>query len=356
MRTFNTKESKSFVVAQIFWLVVFAAFYKLMFRCIGSFTYKESKTILCFLVFVLILGGVCLELKKRRNDFSIFANLAIPYGIYTSLSYFDIRRRTITIVLIVCLILTLLYSTFVLMQKVKNKRYIKKIFKRRIQWVVASTQSIFTIGFSIIIFSIAINLVLENTILQSTVTSTISEADNEEYSLKNNIDALTQLDDGVWKTLSLQDKLDLMQLVANIEQRYLGTYDLNVEASITKGCCGYYDDGKHKIVINLDHLKNDESWQVLDTLAHEAYHAYQHRLVDLYEKADTKQKQLIVFRSVKEYSIEFKHYNSGEDNFEEYYNQKCEEKARKYAEEAVADYHNKIMQYIEENGKEISGE
>lgn len=192
--------------------------------------------------------------------------------------------------------------------------------------------------------------------MQSTVTATISETDNEEYSLKNNIDTLTQLDDKVWKTLSLQDKLDLMQLVANIEQRYLGTYDLNVEASTMKGCYGYYDDEKHKIVINLQHLKNDESWQVLDTLAHEAYHAYQHGLVDPYEKADTKQKQLIVFRSVKEYSIEFKNYNSGEDNFEEYYNQKCEEKAREYAKEAVVDYHNKIMQYIEENGEEISDE
>lgn len=132
MRTINTKEIKSFVVAQIFWLVVFAGFYKLMFRCIGNFTYKESETILRFLVIVVILVGVSIELKKRRNDFSIFVNIVLPYGIYTSLSYFDIRRKTITIVLIVCLIFTLLYSTFVLMQKVKNKRRMKKVLRRKI--------------------------------------------------------------------------------------------------------------------------------------------------------------------------------------------------------------------------------
>ena len=74
---------------------------------------------------------------------------------------------------------------------------------------------------------------------------------------------------------------------------------------------GYYSDNTHEIVIDMDSLLNDLSWEVLDTVCHEAYHSYQHRIVDAFNNADGNSKNLKMFRKASSYASEFNNYISG---------------------------------------------
>lgn len=76
------------------------------------------------------------------------------------------------------------------------------------------------------------------------------------------------------------------------------------------------------------------------------YHAYQHRLVDLWNHADQGSKDLKIFRRVISYEEDFQNYvDSGED-FYSYYIQRCESDARDYADDAEWDYYRKIRDYL----------
>ena len=349
MRTTNTMGIWEFIFNHILYLFIAIIWYKHIFRCLDNFTYKESKMVLTLLIALSIIIGFYIELRKRRNDFSVFVNIMIPYGIYTVLTYFQIKKLTIAIVLCTCSVLSILYALFVLNKRVRHKKKIKKIIKRKIEWIIASTQAIFATGFAIILGIMLIPQITENSLMHAKVEATINEEVDNERSIANNIESLVLLKDDVWKTLSVQKKLDILQMVANIEQRYLGTNELNVESSeLEENVNAYYDDRTHKIVINLEHLLNDESWDVVKSVNHEAYHAYQHRLIEVYNEAKDENKKLRVFRNVGDYIKEFSDYNDGLRNFEGYYSQKCEEKARDYSESAVSDYYEKITKYIEE--------
>ena len=76
------------------------------------------------------------------------------------------------------------------------------------------------------------------------------------------------LQEDEWEKLSAQERLDVLQAVANIEQRYLGLpNELNVGvANLDTDILGYYTDTTHEIIVSAERLLNDSPWQVLDTL------------------------------------------------------------------------------------------
>ena len=96
------------------------------------------------------------------------------------------------------------------------------------------------------------------------------------------------LQEDEWEKLSAQERLDVLQAVANIEQRYLGLpNELNVGvANLDADILGYYTDKTHEIIVSADSLLYDSPWEVLDTICHEAYHSYQYRLVEALNGAD----------------------------------------------------------------------
>lgn len=104
------------------------------------------------------------------------------------------------------------------------------------------------------------------------------------------------------------------------------------------------------ITINIDHLEVDPAHDILDSLCHEARHAYQHRLCDVYDSVSEEQRELLVFYNVQMYKQEFSNYVNGKEDAFGYYYQWCESDARAYAREAVIDYYSKIETYLGKEG------
>ena len=96
----------------------------------------------------------------------------------------------------------------------------------------------------------------------------------------------------------------------------------------------------------MDHFDSDPADEILDSLCHEAYHAYQHCLCEAYDSVDAEFRDLRAFEGILEYKAEFADYTHGDDDFYAYYFQRCEADARSYAEDAVYDYYRKIGNYL----------
>ena len=353
MKKNNSQGGVEFVLEHVFWTFLTWIWYKnILFRCLDSCSFVESKLILFGTVTIACIVGIILEIKNNRNGESIFFNLVIGYGIYTVLTYFQIRKLLIIICLLIAAALSMTYTVLVMSRKINNRKYMGRIIRRRIIHVVSVTQRLMGMGLVLIMVISGINIFFGSTIMKSGVTPT-APANMNEQSLSNNIETVALLQEDTWKSMTIQERLDVLQTVANIEQRYLGLpNELNVgAANLNGGVLGYYSDKTHEIVIDMNSLLHDSSWEVLDTVCHEAYHSYQHRMVEVLNGADKSSRNLKMFRRANLYENEFDSYISGEDDFCSYYFQDCESDARDYAEEAVYDYYLQIDEYLVEKGE-----
>lgn len=348
MRKNNSMSVGGFIWEHIFWVLIAWIWYKnILFRCIGSHSLAESRWILWGIVAASCLVGIVFEMKNNRNGLSVFCNLMLGFGLYTVLAYIQIRKTLIIVTLSVVAVLSVAFATLVMIRKIKNKRKTRKIIH---WWIVRSfmgAKQLLAIGLAFIILISGAGTFFGSGIMNASEKPATQENINEQ-TIANNIETVLLLQDELWETLTVQQRLDVLQTIANIEQRYLGLpNELTVcAANLREGVLAYYTDNTNEIVISIDSLLNDASWALLDSVCHEAYHSYQHRLIDAYNGANDAAKSLRIFRKATSYADEFSDYISGEVDFCGYYFQDCESDARDYADDAVLDYYTRISEYL----------
>lgn len=212
----------------------------------------------------------------------------------------------------------------------------------------ARTVAILCLG---IVFTTGIPALFGLPLLQGSAKATAGNAATNEFTIKSEIETLLVFSDGTWEQLTNIEKLGILQTVTNIEAVYLGIpYELTVGAAALKdNVVGGYNDSSHSVLVDLDSLENDSAYDLLDTILHEARHAYQHSLISLYQIAAPEYKQLLVFKEVQQYNAEFSNYAHGtsDETFDDYYYQACEEDARTYADDRSWVYWYYIEDYLE---------
>ena len=170
-----------------------------------------------------------------------------------------------------------------------------------------------------------------------------------EVTLKDNLEIVKLLREEFWVDLSVQERIDVLQTIANIEASHLGLpHKLKViSVSIDEKTLGYYADQTHTIAINACVLQNSGTQEVLEVLVHEAYHAYEYRLAELYRAADDNLQDLRLLQRAKIYSEELETYIDGEVDPVGYMFQSVEIDCDAYAAAAVDDYFTVIEEYME---------
>lgn len=330
-----------------FWAIISMIWYKVtLFRCWADMTYSNSQKILWGIVIVMVFLGAWITCCSE-DEWNVIKTLLIAYGTYTIFTYretFDVRIKVIfgafVIVAFLCVML-------IMFRKIRAKRNKRRVIMKRLYKSIYVYLSIIAIGMGVLLFSILCPLMLRHSFFRSSVKPT-SEDTLREQTIANNMDMLLSLQDEKWMELNVEEKLDVMQTVANIEAYYLGLpNELNVSVVNFQGTeLGSYSDGIRTIYISLPHLESASAREVLDTCCHEAFHGYQHRLIDAYNSTDEDVKNLRIYKKTVSYQEEFGNYIEGEQDFDGYYEQLCETDARKYAKDAVEDYYNKIYEYL----------
>jgi hypothetical protein len=273
-------------------------------------------------------------------------NFLPGYGVYTAVSYYPFRKSLIVIIGALTVSVSVFWSLFVLCRKVKNRDKLKSIMKRRFLYSAYSVRNVCSLGLGMIMLVIGINAVFGRVLINPSVSPTCGPG-NMVLNISNHIDSLTKLKAESWGNLNVQEKLDILQIAANIEQEYLGLpHELNVGAdSLEEGLNGYYSDREHLIVVNMENLINKPGEELLDTVIHEARHAYQHRSIDAYDQVSDDLKNMLMFFNARLFKEEFADYADGFKDFCAYYTQACESDARRYAENETEYYFSMIEKY-----------
>ena len=342
---------KEYLSECLFYLIISMIWYRnLLFRCLPEMTYTESKITLWIMTILSVLICTLLLNRYKWTSWTIAKALIVPFGVYTILTYTKIVGWWMPTVLLFACALAVALSVFVMTRKIKNRKNIYGIIKHRVRHCCIKSQGILAVAFMVIMFVIGFRGIFGDNILNASTPAT-SYSQSSAQTIRNNIDTILLLQEDEWNTLSVQEKLNTLQTVANIEAHYLGLpNELHVGAdNLGEGTLACYNDNTYTISIDIEHLENDSVYDVLDSCCHEAYHSYQYRLVDAYNLSEDSLRDLRIYNSAGQYAQEFRNYDNGALDFTSYFFQYCEMDAREYAESAVLDYYSRIDEYINSN-------
>ena len=162
----------------------------------------------------------------------------------------------------------------------------------------------------------------------------------EDPTLENSLDTLILMEQETWAGLSENEKIAVLQKIADIEQVYLGLPDkMTVKsAELSEGILAEYMDSDRSINVDRENLLQISSYTLCEAILHEAYHSLEFRMVDVYDDADEKLKQLPYMRTAAAYKDEFNNYISCNKDRDGYWNQTCEIDSFEYAAERVESY------------------
>lgn len=325
-----------------------------LFRCLPGRTKAESQAVLCVLLGLSIFIAAFVINRPMKSSWTVVTALSVPFGLYTVLTYVKTVGNWMVIVLASAAALAVIFSVLIMTSNFNNFKNKGKATKYCLLNCCVVTQSIAAIALLVVMGIIGIQWIFGANILKPSIPATTGNQ-NSSRTINDNIDTILLLQKEAWQNLTTQEKLDVLQTVANIEAHYLGLpNELNVGASnLREYTLAHYNDMTYTITIDLDHLENDSVYDVLDSCCHEAYHGYQHRLVDAYRAANANSKTLLIYESAAQYEQEFVNYDDGYNDFDSYYTQECEIDAREYAKNAVSDYYERIYAYL--NGTSITG-
>lgn len=356
MRNSNTMGKLEYILEHIFWggLSVLC-FRRLLFRSIQGHTLLESKLVLWGLLLSFVLFGILITFSRRRNNISMLVNLLVPYEAYLLVTYYHDMTTFIVIIIAIALVLSIKYFFMIVSPEIKNKKMKSLILRKRAEFGLLGARTISAICLMAIVIPLGLSAVFGNSLAFNKKTADVP-SDEYECTIANNIDIVSNLRQEVWETLSLAQKAATLQTICNIEAFYLGLpHELNLAIVTIPNArtIAQYNDSTHTVALNIDYLDSMEAEEILDSVCHETFHAYQHRLVDAYESVSDDYKDLLTFHNANKYKDEFSSYIDGDDDPLGYYFQSCESTARVYAADAVNDYYSKIILYANEsNGQE----
>lgn len=331
-----------FVAAHVYCNYLMSIFYLKTFggrQMVQGVSCGESLRILMTLIVVCNVIGMCLMMKRHRTWFVVVLHTLMPYGICTVLSYAGEGKILICGGLVTAGALTVAYAVLIFRQKIKNKARYKEIMLRRIGKSFAGMHCF--VGTVLALFGV---LCLFGTFEKDTnLYASIPATQKTEYTdaeLQKLEEAILHLKKETWDGMTAQERLDVLQVVVNIERGELGIpKTLKVVAQdMSEGQWGYYREYEWTIYVNKAYLEEKSATELLDTVCHEIYHAYQWSLVKAYCKADDETRNLKLYQDIEPYVEELARYKNGSEDPAVYYSQKVETDARTYAAKRVIAY------------------
>lgn len=343
----NTMSLGEYIKEHVVWsLLVFLWFRNLLFRCMPESTYTES--LLGFVVLSTIVMAICIVITwhGNRNYQNLIENVILCWGVFVCITYMDLYSTRIVYVGIVTAAISLLLSILVLFRRIRRRDKRNIIIKRRVENAAILWKRNSAIASLVIMFPLAVSSLLYGTVLNSKVE--VTKVYGDEHSLKSNIGVISDIEPSRWEALSMEDKLAVCQKIVNTEARFYGvTHEIFVGTDeLSDGTLAYYRESTHQVVIDLDHLANGYSYDVMESLLHEVYHAYTWDLIYLYKKLDEEERNLLMFYDASVYMEEFANYEDGDENFYAYYTQLAEIHAREAGETESLEYIEAINEYL----------
>lgn len=326
-----------------FWLLlVYFWFHSFMFQRVFIpftdilLTRSQSKMLLIALILVCSIINLWLGFYKKIHNSSLFllSIVSMPYGLYLLL---EIHRDHP--ILVYCMIGAQFvalwvwsYWAFIIpIQQHKCRPILPIKLLAHFFQLAQATLGLFScilMAVTILVEAFSFSVISRNSAINLLVGGSPNSwpTHQELYEMLANEN---------WDTCTIQQKVDVLQVVVNYESSYLG-----LPEAITVTCSrgdpdrlGYYNHSKLQIVLNEDHLHHDSVIECVDTALHEVYHGYQNYLCEVYETLDAEYHSLLGIREAEQYLCDIERYATSKNDFESYYFLSLEVHAREYAKE-----------------------
>lgn len=300
----------------------------LLFKGIASLTYMQSLAVLHVMMALSLVTGFISTWKKRRNLFSMFVNILLPLIAYNVIARMGENSAVLLVAIGMTAVFTALYIMFILGQRIHEGSDKKRILKNRFIYAVKGWRTVATVCFAAALVCIVVPASFSATEPSETVSEEVLK-----WSMADKAEAMLNLEEDKWKTLSHEEKEELVWTMINIEAGSLHIpHKIDVEiVSLEGNVAACYDDSVHIINIDDVYFDNCTAQSMLNTICHEVYHAYQFRLVDAYRQIDESLRKMEPFDAAGVYAAEFENYISSNEDSSGYENQLCEKDAYDYA-------------------------
>ncbi len=348
MTNVNTKSKLEFIVDNILWAVALLIWYQnLCFVHLPGLTVGASKLILWAMEAVGVFAGICITFRKRRNSLSVVINTLLPVEVYGIISLFSFFTVRIVVVLAVAAFAALVFTAFVMIRPINRSANPKKVIGRRISHSLLGIRTIAVICAVTFLVPVAANTFAGKGLYTSKAPASAESEDPEFWTINNQIDTVKLLRQDRWEKLRMQEKMEVLGVVKNIELRYLGVkHEVYLKTSQSSQYnVAFYSPSEHTISININTLEDCSAEEVLHSVAHECYHAYQYQQVELYNIIPEEYKDLSLFDNAKKYNYEFNNYIDATEDYDGYDSQLVEVSADKYGESAVEEYYTRLQEY-----------
>lgn len=202
-------------------LIVVHLYCTIAFKIIPGLSLAQSNWVFWGTWLLCILIGLLLTPKRCRTSITVFATINSPVAIYLVASYFKLYKTAFTIALSIIGVVLILYIGLVLsanIQDIWHGKYCGKL-SRFFGSFFHRSRMILSMGLAVIFLVFYLNLFFGLPLMDPVTVATDPKVNNQKIS--NNIDTILLLQEEEWEKLSVQERLNVLQTVANIEATYL---------------------------------------------------------------------------------------------------------------------------------------
>lgn len=270
-------------------------------------------------------------MQNLTKDFGFFCSIILYLFLATTHP-----QSTCIVVCVICFFI-LMMSIIIFCRPINHTDKIERVVKKRKRNVIKALKRIVLISATIHLGFLGGNMVY-NWICEQIAIKKIEEKNEgqiEGYTIYGCLLQLKAMEDESWCHLSIKQRMELARLVMKIELQHLGL-DNNIRMSLAdlEGViAGQYYDMGNQITLDEEFLAECTYDSLIFIVAHECWHAMEHRLISVYDELGEEHRGLWMFRRVAQYRKEFANYiMPNGDNFQAYKNQAAEIDANSYAE------------------------
>ncbi len=282
-------------------------------------------------VVLLIAWGCLMSISERRNRLSVWIDLLFPVELIAVLLR-DRRTEWLFYVLtVIFALLALIYAALVLRSGCYRRGHFR-IYRIQLRWILLGIRTIFVTVMSVFLMTTAICCRIPS------IPTQIS-AHELSCSVESREDSLSSLAVSKFKTLTREDKLNVLRDVCRVEFTELRvTHGFSLEyGELDDKTLAQYNESNYTVAINSKYIDSQNSFSLVHAMCHECFHARQYELLrgndslGRYTKEEIEELQTV-------YREELSDYCTPHEDRERYRAQNIEKDANTYAYQACMKY------------------
>lgn len=348
----NEMGYKRYIINMVYGNMIFLwIYYVTIFYAMKGFSELQSFILLIVMVFMGALLDLILLGRYACNWRNIVITIPLIPGGYTVYTYLYYRSDWCKEMLCVTGMLWGSYVIVLFVRRIEEKAKRRRIILSRMRRAYWGAKCVGALVCTIFIIIAFIDTYFPDTYIPHRRLGCVfwveETAYNDEDSLAANMEQVLKMQPEEYSKLTVDEKVELLQVMADIQGRYLGL-DRRVTvktSSLENDKLGYYRDTAAVIQIDTEHLSDDPQ-SVLETLYHEMFHAAQHQYAHIYDQVSEENKKSYFLMDAEIYAEEIENYVNGENDILEYYSQKLEQDARAHGIIDAQQVYDRIDEYL----------